>query len=74
MEYLIKLKKTHDTFNQNDQWNFNQVRHLVKMVNVTTTYRSTHQPTHPLQHTYLHTHALTYPLQPTYLSTHPHTN
>jgi len=33
MKYLSNWEKTHDTFNQNGQCNFNRVGHLVKMAN-----------------------------------------
>jgi hypothetical protein len=33
MEHLVKFE-IEDTFNQNCQWSFNQVRHLAKMANV----------------------------------------
>jgi hypothetical protein len=37
----------HDIFNQNGQWNFSEVRHLVKMGNVIITHLPTYLPTQP---------------------------
>ncbi len=48
--HLVKLKKkTHDTFSQNGQWSFNQIGHLVKIVNFIITYLLTYPPTNLLQ-------------------------
>jgi hypothetical protein len=70
-------RETHDTYNQNGQWSCSQIGHLVKMVNVITTYLPNYYNLFiylPTKHVYLPTYLfiITYVL--TYLPTHPHNN
>jgi hypothetical protein len=77
IDTLSNWRETHDTYSQNGQWSCSQIGHLVKMVNVITTYLPnyydlfTYLPTKP---TYLPTYLLIITYVLTYLPTHPHNN